>query len=179
MPEIEIRPMISADYQALIHLEHDNQTDYVWQMDRMIDVGQASVNFREIRLPRSIRIDYPKSAEERAMRLSTPNGVLVAVYQGEPVGYLRIDEQKIPRTAWITDLAVAAQQRRQGIATALIIAAQSWAIQRGLKKMILEMHSKNFPAIHLATKLGFDFSGYHDLYYSNQDIALFFSQLLR
>jgi ribosomal protein S18 acetylase RimI-like enzyme len=45
--------------------------------------------------------------------------------------------------------------------------------------MILEMQSKNIPAVHLAMRLGYEFCGYNDHYYSNQDIALFFAQFLR
>jgi RimJ/RimL family protein N-acetyltransferase len=41
------------------------------------------------------------------------------------------------------------------------------------------MQSKNHPAIQLAHKLGFEFCGYNDHYFSNQDIALFFSRPLR
>jgi ribosomal protein S18 acetylase RimI-like enzyme len=41
--------------------------------------------------------------------------------------------------------------------------------------MFLDMQSKNYPAIRLAQKMGFVFSGYSDHYYPNQDIALFFS----
>jgi RimJ/RimL family protein N-acetyltransferase len=43
----------------------------------------------------------------------------------------------------------------------------------------MEMHSKNMAAVRLAMKMGFEFCGYNDQYYANQDIALFFSALLR
>jgi ribosomal protein S18 acetylase RimI-like enzyme len=45
--------------------------------------------------------------------------------------------------------------------------------------MVLEMQPKNYPAIQLAQKLGFDFCGYNDRYYANRDIALFFAKGLR
>jgi len=41
--------------------------------------------------------------------------------------------------------------------------------------MILEMQSKNYPAISLARKMGFVFSGYSDRYYPDREIALFFT----
>jgi len=34
------------------------------------------------------------------------------------------------------------------------------------------------PAVRLVQKMGFEFSGYHDRYYANQDIALFFTKRL-
>jgi hypothetical protein len=36
------------------------------------------------------------------------------------------------------------------------------------------MQSKNHPAMMLAQKYGYEFCGYNDRYYSNQDIALVF-----
>jgi RimJ/RimL family protein N-acetyltransferase len=45
--------------------------------------------------------------------------------------------------------------------------------------MLLEMSSKNSPAIRLAQKLGYEFCGYNDAYYELQDIALFFGRLIR
>jgi hypothetical protein len=45
--------------------------------------------------------------------------------------------------------------------------------------MILEMQSKNYPAIQLAQKLGFDFCGYNDNYFDNQDIAILFSKPIK
>jgi ribosomal protein S18 acetylase RimI-like enzyme len=74
---------------------------------------------------------------------------------------------------------VASRYRRQGIASALVLAAQSWAVQRKDGRVLLEMSSKNNPAIRLAQKLGFEFCGYNDQYYESQDIALFFGRLIR
>jgi GNAT superfamily N-acetyltransferase len=76
-------------------------------------------------------------------------------------------------------LVVVPSARRKGIASALILAAQDWARRRNDRRMILELQSKNTPAIRMALKLGFEFCGYNDHYYLNQDIALFFTQFLR
>jgi GNAT superfamily N-acetyltransferase len=84
-----------------------------------------------------------------------------------------------PQTAWITDLAVVHRLRRQGVASALILAAQQWARQKGYHRLVLEMQPKNYPAICMALKLGFDLCGYNDRYYPNHDIALFFAKFLR
>ena len=59
---------------------------------------------------------------------------------------------------------------------ALILAAQSWAVDRKNTRALMEMASKNNPAICLARKLGYEFCGYNDLYYDTQDIALFFGR---
>lgn len=179
MPEIEIRPAVLADLPALMQFDHSYQTTHVWQMDRLMEDGQMTINFREVRLPRPVRVEYPKTAGAEGKEWLKSAAVLTAVLKGVPVGYVRLQEQDAPHIGWITDLAVHPEVRRQGIATALMLAAQEWCSQRRIKHLILEMQSKNYPAICLAQKLGYDFCGYNDHYYPNQDIALFFDRYLK
>jgi ribosomal protein S18 acetylase RimI-like enzyme len=81
-----------------------------------------------------------------------------------------------PLTTWMTDLAVLRRLRRQGIGSALVLASQEWAAQHDSRYLVLEMQPKNFPALKLVQKLGFDFCGYNDRYYKNHDIGLFFAK---
>ncbi len=104
---------------------------------------------------------------------------MVAIHNGKYVGYIRIVEVSENQSAVIKDLVVEQGIRRQGIGTALVLAAQNWAIQRADRRLLLEIPPKSYPAIKLAFKLGFDFSGYNDSYYPNKDIALFFSKYLK
>jgi GNAT superfamily N-acetyltransferase len=179
MPEIEIRPAVLADFQFLKEIEQHNKSEYVWQMDRSIQETQVTINFREVRLPRSIRIENPQAQDILAEFTNKGSGVLSAWLEGVPVGYICFEDRLDARTVWVRGMAVAERHRCQGIGSALVLAAQDWAISRGLRRMVIEMHSKNYPAIRMAIKLGLEFSGYHDQYYANQDIALFFSRLLR
>lgn len=179
MPEIEIRPAVPQDIPLLVEIEHHTQSNYVWQMDRVVNEGEINIHFREIRLPRAVRIDYPRKPALLLTQWTQRTQVLVAAIAGTPVGYIGLSDQQAPATAWVNDLAVRSDLRRQGIASALVLASQEWALQCGLRRMILEMQSKNHAAIRLALKLGFEFGGYSDHYYSNQDIALFFATYLR
>ena len=179
MPEIEIRPVNPADFSSLRAIEQHSKSDYVWQMDRSIQETQVTINFREIRLPRSIRIDNPQGEEILESQVKKGSGVLSALLGGQVVGYICVEDRVDSQSAWIRGMAVAERFRQQGIGSALVLASQDWASKRGLRRMVIEMHSKNYPAIRMAIKLGYEFSGYHDQYYANQDIALFFSRLLR
>ncbi len=180
MPEIEIRPAVQSDLPYLVEIEHSYQSQYVWQMDRILEDGQININFRQIRLPRPVTIEYtgtyPLLNEENWSRYQA---VLVATVSQVPVGYIGLSDQFAPKTAWITDSAVRSDVRRKGVGTSLILAAQEWGAEHGFRRAILEMQSKNHPAIQLARKLGYEFCGYNDHYYANQDIVLFFARSLR
>jgi ribosomal protein S18 acetylase RimI-like enzyme len=76
-------------------------------------------------------------------------------------------------------MVVRPDTRRKGIASGLVLAAQEWAAERRCRRILLEMQSKNFPAICLAIKLGYEFCGYQDQYFANQDTALFFTRFMR
>jgi len=179
MPKIEIRPAKSDDIPSLIALEHSYVSDYVWQMELQRDEQKTSIVFRQVKLPRSVQVKYPRNPQELAEEWTKRNGVLVATMDAEIVGYACLMNNMAPNTTWVTDLVVLRRQRRQGIGTALLIASQDWAMQKNNRRILLEMQPKNFPAISLAEKLGFDLCGYNDHYYTNQDIALFFSKWLR
>jgi ribosomal protein S18 acetylase RimI-like enzyme len=179
MPEIEIRPAVDEDIPALISLDHNYTSDYVWQMEIQTEEVQVEISFREIRLPRSVRVEYPRPVKALAEDWIDRDGLLVALHMEELVGYISLDLKIAPASAWMTDLVVMRRLRRQGIGSALVLAGQEWGMQHQCRRMVLEMQPKNYPAIHLAQKLGFDFCGYNDRYYLNRDIGLFFAKPLR
>ena len=179
MPEVQIRPAVATDIPILMAVDHSCESDYVWQMDVQDQVGQVGAVFREIRLPRSVSVPYPRSVEALVESWSRRSGMLVAVIGEQVIGYVRMSDLLVPHTAWLTDVVVAPRFRRQGVGSTLMLAAQSWALQRKNQRLLIEMSSKNNPAIRLAQKLGYEFCGYNDCYYEKKDIALFFGRLIR
>ena len=179
MPRIEIRPAVSSDIIELISIDHSCRSNYVWQMDRSIEDGQFMVSFREIRLPRPTQVAYPRRVELLENEWQQSPGLMVALHNDIQIGYVRIIEVMDIHSAVIRDLVVEPAIRRQGVGTAMVLAAQKWALERGNQRLTLEVPPKSYPAIKLALKLGFEFTGYNDSYYPNKDIALFFSKLLR
>jgi len=179
MPEIQIRHATPDDTQTLLDLEHDYVTQYVWQMERTLEEGQVTVNFRQIRLPRSVHVKYPHTSDHLEESFLKDCTVLVAVIKEIPVGYVRFSTQMPVRNVWVNDLVVREAIRRKGIASGLLLAVEDWASKHDFRRLVLEIQSKNHPAIRLAIKLGFEFCGYHDHYYENQDIALFYGRYLR
>jgi ribosomal protein S18 acetylase RimI-like enzyme len=105
--------------------------------------------------------------------------IYTALLDQDVVGYVSLLERGMDSTVSVTDLVVNAANRRQGVGSALLASAQDWAAARSLRLIILEMQSKNLPAIRFSQKFGYDFCGYNDHYYLTQDVALFFAKSLK
>jgi ribosomal protein S18 acetylase RimI-like enzyme len=179
MPEIQIRPTIASDLIRLMGFDHSVNSESVWQLELRRDVGQSTAIFREVRLPRSITVAYPRNPFSLADDWSKRSMMYSALIGQNLVGYTSLIERGMDATVSITDLVVNAPDRRQGVASALLGAAQTWAVGRSHRQIILEMQSKNLPAIRLSQKFGYEFCGYNDQYYLTQDVALFFAKSLK
>lgn len=176
MPEIEIRPVKPEDIESLSFFEHGYYSDYVWQMSEDLSAEITNTNFRRIRLPRRVFVPYPRDRDGIFQKLDQAEGFLVAVLENRPVGYIKIMVENDSRIARVSDLVVSASMRRQGIASGLVYAALDFISNRRFYALILEMQSKNDPAIAMAAKLGFKFCGFRDYYFPNKELALFFSR---
>jgi len=84
MPEIEIRPATASDIPILIKIEHNYSSEYVWQMEINADDRQVGVMFREIHLPRSVMVEYPRPAANLADEWTQRSGLLVALLETTP-----------------------------------------------------------------------------------------------
>jgi RimJ/RimL family protein N-acetyltransferase len=175
----EIRPANASDILRLMALDHSSVSDYVWQLELRRESGQVSASFREVRLPRSIEVKYPRIPASLADEWAHRDIVMVALDEGVPIGYLCAVVEQASSIAWVTDVVVTPTQRRKGAASALLTAMQTWASERGVRRLILEMQSKNQAYIRLAQKFGFEFCGYNDQYYPTQDVALFFGRAIK
>jgi len=179
MSSLEIRPAASSDLPRLMAIDHSSFSDYVWQLELRREAGQVTSSFREVRLPRSVVVGYPWNPLSLVQEWTRRDAVLVALEDGLPLGYVSLVEERASAFARVTDIVVTPERRRNGVASALLAAAQSWAVERGIPRLMLEMQSKNQPCIRLAQKFGYEFCGYNDQYYPTQDITLFFGRALR
>ena len=178
MAKIDIRPTISTDIPKMISLDHNYATGHVWQMTLDLTDLQTQVSFREVRLPREVHVNYPRIPRRLLDDWTKRDLLLLAEEDGIVRGYISVRLGLAPASAWVEDLAVDRIYRRNGIASALVLAAQDWCGKKGIHRLTLEMQPKNYPAIQFAYKLGFEFSGYNDQYYRDQEIAIFFSSYL-
>ncbi len=174
--DIEIRSMINADLPVLMMMDHSYSTDYVWQMLMKQDKEEFGVKFAEMRLPRTMRVEYPWPNTRLEESWQQWDGVMVAVVEEKSVGYLTLVKDETKCEAKIMDLVVNRRLRRRQIGSTLLQAASMWMSQQEIGKLQLEMQAKNHPAICMAKTLGYEFSGFADQYFPNRDIGLFFSR---
>jgi ribosomal protein S18 acetylase RimI-like enzyme len=176
MPEIEVRPAAEPDIAQLVNLDHSYTSDHVWQMELQPEGRSLGALFRAERLPRAVRVEYPRPVQALSQDWQDRPGLLVAMLAGAPVGYASLALDRMAHSAWMTDLVVDPRLRRQGIGSALVLAALEWAAEQRRNRLILEMQPKNYPAVSFVQVLGFDFAGYLESYYPNQDLALLFAK---
>ncbi|HKA97351.1 MAG TPA: GNAT family N-acetyltransferase [Streptosporangiaceae bacterium] len=90
---------------------------------------------------------------------SPPLAHLVAELDGRLAGYLRLRPvTKLPESAHVlgvAGLAVAPGDRRRGVASALLAAAEQHARARGARKLSLRVLGTNAPAMQLYEGVGF------------------------
>jgi len=176
MDGIQIRKGVRPDLEVLKNFDHVIKTSHVWQMQQSENNGEVITRFIQTQLPREMRVIYPHSPEMLETKWGEFSSILVGCIDQVPVGYITIDSYFSPDLVWIKDLVVDQIWRRKGIASQLIEESVSWAKERNFNRMVLEMSSKNFPAISMAKKLKFEYSGFNDNYFTNRDIALFFTR---
>jgi ribosomal protein S18 acetylase RimI-like enzyme len=174
-----VRPATLADLNACLLVDHSSVTDHVWQMQVRDAEAQVGVTFHTVRLPRRMRVEYPRDLEQLVDDWEREEAFFVAEADNEVRGYVDLLAVPWQQMGWVANLAVEPAYRRRGIATTLLRHGRQWARQEGLKLLQVEATTKNYPALRFYQRLGFEFCGFNDHYYSNQDIAVFFVQGLR
>ena len=108
---------------------------------------------------------YQEIIKDTFFARSGPEAHLVAEYDGEVVGYLRLqDKYPFPEGAGvltINGLAVAQSARGQGVASALLAAAAAEGRLRDARKISLHVHSTNTAARRLYERHGYTIEGTH------------------
>jgi GNAT superfamily N-acetyltransferase len=178
MPEIEIRAVKQDDLTSMIELDHSYKTDHMLQMQMNNDEANIGVSFRKVRLPRLSTIQYPRNEEDLIKSWEHSSSIFVGIIRNEFVAYIGMEEIPSSSVVRVRDIVVAPDYRRLGIASGLILAAEKWAAGRKFSMMIMEMQPKNNPAISLARKLGYSFSGFQNRYFPNQEMAIFFEKYI-
>jgi [ribosomal protein S18]-alanine N-acetyltransferase len=101
---------------------------------------------------------------------------LLADQGGACVGYAIV--VLLGDAADLLRIAVASAAQRQGVAKAMLDAATTWSLERGVNQMILEVAETNEPAIALYQRAGFGQLAVRDRYYASGEAALVMGRAL-
>lgn len=169
---MQIRRAKPADYPVCVALEGSVLTSLTWQMVEQSAADRFAVEFRPSRLPRPVAVGVRRPEGDPLQRLAASDLLLVAELE-DVQGYLRAMRRE--GVAWLEEVVVQPQFRRQGVATALIQAARSWAREQGLPALVAEVPSRHQPAICLLQACAFVFCGFDDHRYDGRDIVIKFA----
>jgi ribosomal protein S18 acetylase RimI-like enzyme len=177
-----IRDGHEADIQPALQLDHQYESDFVWQVQVERDELQfCQMTFRAERLPRTLVATCPASeARIQVARRSEHCFLVAAERDGNSIlAYLCMMSNPAHKVAHITDLIVDRAYRRMRIGSKLLNVARRWAKEHGHERLQVEMQTRNYPAISFCQASGLTFCGYNERYFEQQEIAVFFGQPLR
>lgn len=173
-----IRPAEEQDISACAALDHSLETQVVWQMKLHTEQDTRTVAFQTLRLPRPIRVEYPRTPDSLQKELADVKGVLVAEAEEVLLGYIQLILNPADQSAWVRNFAVGKLWRQRRIGSALLDQAIRRAQHYQARQITLETTTRSYPAIQFMTARGLLFCGFNDRYYASQDIAIFFGQTL-
>lgn len=175
---LRIRAMREGDWEACLALDVSYETETAWQMDDLGSEGEWGGRFREVRLPRTQRIEPALPPEARAEEWAHSDVFWVAAEGRRIRGYLALVLEPGHGQARIVDLAVDADHRRRGVGTTLLQHAAGWCLRKGIAQLILACPLKAQPAMAFARRHHFAFCGYQEAYWPGQEVVLFFRKRL-
>jgi GNAT superfamily N-acetyltransferase len=176
---LRIRSTRSDDWERCLALDASYETDIAWQMEETRRQNVWSVRFREVRLPRTQRIQPVVAAKDRLLAWERCDGFWVAAERTRIRGYIGVRLEAQSQQARIVDLVVDVPFRRRGIGAELLEKAISWALRKSMTQILLECRLKAQPSIAFAQKHGFTMCGFQDSYWPAQEVGLFLRKRLR
>lgn len=149
-----IRAATAADEPAMVDLEHESA------------IHHASVDPERWRVPpREAVATYRARRREAdpdgaALLAIAPDGRVIGMVEMLLRGYLSDPGQaRIPTPSVDIGLSVTEVWRGRGVGTALMAAAEGWALDHGAARMVLDLAAANAGAQRLYERLGYETSG--------------------
>ncbi|MGQ9683488.1 MAG: GNAT family N-acetyltransferase [Anaerolineae bacterium] len=170
-----IRHAFPEDIALCAELDGTVESDQVWQMDERSVGNELQLVFRQQRLPRPVRVPFPRDLERLPQLVQGEGCFLVASEGAEILGFIYVQVEPAEAVGWVRYLVVARTHRRRGIGTRLVQASADWSRRAGLRRLLLETCTKNYAGLSFCQRLGSTFCGYNDQLYGSLGIAVFFA----
>lgn len=177
---MRIRSMTASDVARLSEI--DPNFESAVYLDVVKDVDGFNVTWRLIERPFDtpfVCTDYDfdeKERQEIARRLKTGDGLwLVAEVEqaggGRLVGMVDVQREAWREAGFVWNVVIDRAYRGKGLGWELLQRVVKWGRREGLRAIILETQTNNWPACRFYRQFGFQLTGIDDHYYTNSDIA--------
>jgi len=173
---MEIRPATSADLDALREIDGTvESTDYL-HLDQTGEGFSTGWRLDRRKLREKLIESNPLTDETHFIVKQIATGAdeglaLVAEHENAPVGLLLAQARYDTRTMELIDLRIDYDQRRQGLATAMVFQVVAAARDLELRAVMARTRTNNFPANQFLLKSAFDLAGIDTRRNSNHDVV--------
>jgi ribosomal protein S18 acetylase RimI-like enzyme len=173
---MEIRPGNAKDLDLLPDIDGTVESTRYLHLEQSGE-GLAATWRLEERPLRQKLIDPNRLADEATFLLkqivsgADEGLVLVAEHDDAPVAVLVAHRRPERQTLHLVDLRIDYEQRRQGIATAMMYQLIAAAREMSVRAVSAETRTNNVPANQLLAKCGFELSGVDTRHDSNHDVV--------
>ena len=175
---MRVRTATIVDLDRCQGLDGSYATSHVWQVNESVEPNRISLALQQVKLPRSLQIDYSLDRQNLLEDWKCRECFLLAEEALSVAGFLDMTVEREGWQGWIRHLVIHRPFRRQGVASALLQGAESWARGSELTSMTAILQTKNDPAIRLFMSRGYAFRGFIDRYFSNGDMAMLYTREL-
>lgn len=173
---MQIRPVTATDLSGLDEIDGTIVSSEYLHLDRTGEGTDVSWKLAEraLREKRTLpnRLGDDRQFLVKQIATGADEGfVLVAEHEGAPVALLIAQAEPVYGTIRVHELRVDFDQRRQGLATAMMYQVISHAREQGLRAVTADSMTDNVPAARFLLKLGFDIAGLDAKRFTNHDLV--------
>lgn len=172
--------MTAADVARLSEIDANFESPVYLEVIKEVD--GLNVSWRLIERPFTspfVCTDYDFDEKERrdvGRRLKTGAGLwlvaeIVGAHGGRLVGMVDVQREAWRKTGWVWNIAIDRAYRGRGLGREMMRRVIEWGRRQGLRAIILETQTNNWPACRFYQRFGFQLTGIDDHYYTNHDIA--------
>lgn len=174
-----IRRPTLHDLNECAQLDPSYTTQHVWQMQLRVEETDIETHFHLVHLPRPMTVTAD-AANDDLLRSWQAGECMLAAREGHAVlGFLHMRPEPAVRSGLILRHVVAPLHRRRGAGGALLQQALQWGSDHQLRSLRVRVSTKNHPAIQFYLAHGFAFGGFHERFYSDQEIILDLARSIR
>jgi ribosomal protein S18 acetylase RimI-like enzyme len=175
---MRIRPMIAADVARLSEIDADFESPIYLEVLKEGDGLNVTWHLIERSFETAfVSDDYAFDEKEQALireRLEMGDGMWLVIengHSGRLVGMIDVIREAWRNAGFVWNIAIDRVHRDYGLGHELMARVIKWGRRKGLRAIILETQTNNWPACRFYQQIGFELTGIDDHYYTNHDVA--------